>query len=121
MHVFGETSAELTPNGSKHILMVMYGVGCAACAIMVFYRFTYLEESEMFIEKNTKKTEAKIEVDHSKLCVQLYWSRQIAASMTWLANDFAFYGNKLQQSKFISFLYPDATPVIKMQWTVLNR
>jgi hypothetical protein len=121
MQAFGETSSELTPSGSKQVLLVMYGVGCVACAVMVVYRFTYLEESEMFKERSTKKTEAKTEIDHTNLCVQLYWSRQFAASMTWLANDFAFYGNKLQQNKFITFLYPDATPIIKMQWTVLNR
>ena len=36
-----------------------------------------------------------------------YWGlRQCIASGAWIANDFAFYGNKLFQGVFISILYP---------------
>lgn len=40
--------------------------------------------------------------------------------MTWLANDFAFYGNKLFQSTFFKLLYPGAPLFVRMQWTLLN-
>jgi len=40
--------------------------------------------------------------------------------MAWLANDFAFYGNRLFQSQFIRLLYPGATLFVRMQWTLLN-
>ncbi len=35
-----------------------------------------------------------------------FWPRLTATSLAWVANDFAFYGNKLFQSTFISLLYP---------------
>lgn len=54
------------------------------------------------------------------LSAYYYWPRQLVASVAWIANDFAFYGNKLQQGQFISLLYPKATPFVKQQWTVLN-
>jgi hypothetical protein len=49
-----------------------------------------------------------------------FWPRLTATSMAWVANDFAFYGNKLFQSTFIALLYPKATEFERMQWTVLN-
>ena len=45
---------------------------------------------------------------NTRKCLWAYWPRQFAASIAWVANDFAFYGNKLQQSRFISILYPSA-------------
>ena len=38
--------------------------------------------------------------------VYYYGTRQWIASAAWIANDFAFYGNKLQQGLFLSILYP---------------
>ncbi len=35
-----------------------------------------------------------------------FWPRQLVASVAWVCNDFAFYGNKLQQNVFITLLYP---------------
>ena len=49
-----------------------------------------------------------------------FWPRFVATSMCWLANDFAFYGNKLFSSIFISALYPGATEFVKVQWSVVN-
>jgi hypothetical protein len=39
-------------------------------------------------------------------CCLLRRPRLTATSMAWVANDFAFYGNKLFQSTFIALLYP---------------
>ena len=49
-----------------------------------------------------------------------FWPRLVATSLCWVANDFAFYGNKLFSSVFISALYPNATEFVKVQWSVLN-
>ena len=49
-----------------------------------------------------------------------FWPRLVATSLCWVANDFAFYGNKLFSSVFISALYPGATDFVKVQWTVVN-
>jgi hypothetical protein len=40
------------------------------------------------------------------LSAYYYWPRSLISSGAWIANDFAFYGNKLQQNQFISILYP---------------
>jgi hypothetical protein len=59
------------------------------------------------------------------VCCSITWlllrrPRLTATSMAWVANDFAFYGNKLFQSTFIALLYPKATEFERMQRTVLN-
>ena len=64
----------------------------------------------MFEEE--QKIEQKLNVNGSvgvrKQLVSLYyyWPRQWVASMAWVANDFAFYGNKLQQNVFLGVLFP---------------
>jgi hypothetical protein len=34
---------------------------------------------------------------HAMVCNYYYWPRRLVASAAWVVNDFAFYGNKLQQ------------------------
>ena len=52
--------------------------------------------------------------------LKVYWPRLFVASGAWIANDFAFYGNKLFQSTFINLLYPGSTQYVQQKWTVLN-
>ena len=126
MGIFNQTGKKLTVDGSRNVLALMYGVAAVVTALMVIYRFTILEESLLFIEENQiERTDKKIKLDHSTLRRHLvsayyYWPRQLVASMAWICNDFAFYGNKLQQSKFIALLYPGTSYYVQMQWTVLN-
>ena len=40
------------------------------------------------------------------ISIYYYGTRQCIASAAWVANDFAFYGNKLQQGVFLGILYP---------------
>jgi hypothetical protein len=40
------------------------------------------------------------------MCIRFYFWRQWVASWCWVANDFAFYGNRLQQNVFLSVLFP---------------
>jgi hypothetical protein len=52
--------------------------------------------------------------------------RLTATSLAWVANDFAFYGNKLFQSTFIALLYPQArtlapSMLMKMQRFALKH
>ncbi len=44
-----------------------------------------------------------------------YGFRQLVASTAWIANDFAFYGNKLQQGVFLALLFPGATPYVQVR------
>ena len=67
----------------------------------------------MFVEdKHIEKSVLKASVwKKQMLSLYYYWPRSIISSLAWIANDFAFYGNKLQQSKFITFLYPTVSLV----------
>ncbi|KAG1670185.1 hypothetical protein FOA52_014961 [Chlamydomonas sp. UWO 241] len=127
MLVFGQTSGTVTEHGAKNVIALMYGVGAVTCLVMVWYRFSYLEESELFAEeKNIETQTGKDTATHAEglakhwVSLKKYWPRQLVASGAWFANDFAFYGNKLQQAFFIGLLYPKATTYEKQQWTVLN-
>jgi hypothetical protein len=63
-------------------------------------------------------TDLTVNVDHdppSKLytsSLRLFWPRLVATCMGWVANDFAFYGNKLFQSTFIALLYPEVSSTV---------
>lgn len=50
------------------------------------------------------------------ISVYYYGTRQCIASAAWVANDFAFYGNKLQQGLFLGILYP----TVSEDWRHLN-
>jgi hypothetical protein len=49
MSIFGQTGASstLTFNGSRNCLALMYGFGAIAAIVMVWHRFTFLEESKV--------------------------------------------------------------------------
>mmetsp|Transcript_12364 Transcript_12364/g.26712 ORF Transcript_12364/g.26712 Transcript_12364/m.26712 type:complete len:579 (-) Transcript_12364:1179-2915(-) len=129
MIFFGQTGATLDADGSKNVLALTYGFGAVACLVMVVYRAIYLDESKLFeeekaieehiIQKQNKDATYAIWHRH-KMSAYYYWPRQMVASAAWIANDFAFYGNKLQQGLFINLLYPGSTPYKIQQWTVLN-
>ena len=114
----------LTTTGSARVLLIMYGVVDVVLVIATLYRSFILKESELFEEEESIESNA-VEVGNIGFRKQLvsayyYWPRQFVASMAWICNDFAFYGNKLQQSKFINLLYPGLPYYNQMQWTVLN-
>lgn len=117
------TATTLDPAASANILKLTYGFGAVACLVMVTYRLIFLQESEMFAEeKHIENTLSVQAVGFRKHVVSLYyyWPRQLVASGAWIANDFAFYGNKLQQNVFLGILFPTASPYLKQQWNVLN-
>ncbi|GFH15672.1 uncharacterized protein HaLaN_11941, partial [Haematococcus lacustris] len=129
MAIFGQTGTvkEMTFTGAQSVLALTYGFGAVACVVMVLYRFIYLHESKLFeevalIESSIPQqgTQSASVLRRHVVSLRQYWPRQMSASVTWICNDFAFYGNKLQQGLFISLLYPTATPFVKQQWTVLN-
>ena len=151
---YWDNTAQAYTWGAKQALAVMYGVGAILCFIMVFYRFVYLDESKMFDEERRRLEAVALEKGivlgrgcaarcqamaacdtqndpdqqrRNTLAFCLYWPRQFAASWNWFINDFAFYGNKVQQSKFIAVLYtfpgastPFITPLGLACWTALN-
>ncbi|KAL6760417.1 proton/phosphate symporter, splice variant a [Haematococcus lacustris] len=129
MAIFGQTGSvkQMTFTGAQSVLALTYGFGAVACVVMVLYRFIYLHESKLFeevalIESSIPQqgTQSASVLRRHVVSLRQYWPRQMSASVTWICNDFAFYGNKLQQGLFISLLYPTATPFVKQQWTVLN-
>ena len=112
-----------TQYGSMQSLSLMYGVGTVFLAFATYYRVMYLEESELYSEEMAKQKasgKAGFSMKNTLKCLWLYWPRQFAASFTWFCNDFAFYGNKLQQGVFIKLLFPALNPFGQMQWTALN-
>ena len=50
-----------------------------------------------------------------------YSTRQCIASAAWIANDFAFYGNKLQQGLFLNILYPTVRSYTTMAVFLLDH
>eukprot|EP00955_Chlamydomonas_euryale_P090576 364556-Chlamydomonas_euryale.AAC.17 len=129
MAIFGQTGDSLTPEGSKHVIALMYGIGAIVALGMVAYRWLYLKESKLYEEEEEIEQSLATPLNFAapqdrffalyKSFLQ-YLPRQVVASGAWLANDFAFYGNKLQQGFFINLLYPHATVFKKAQWTLLN-
>lgn len=124
MGIFGETGTTISANGAKNVLAAMYGTAAVVTLFMTIYRFTMLEESLLFREETMIELK-DVEIKHSPfrrhlISAYYYWPRQFVASGAWMANDFAFYGNKLQQSKFIALLYPSANPYLQQQWSILN-
>ena len=124
MNIFGQTGHTLDKSGSRAVLALMYAVGASVCLATVCYLFMHLEESEIF-QKHMDESKSRLQGGmapwlFSRPSLLLYWPRQFVASIGWIANDFAFYGNKLQQHRFIELLYPTATPMEKLEWTALN-
>eukprot|EP00877_Chromochloris_zofingiensis_P002903 jgi/Chrzof1/12613/Cz07g01060.t1 len=126
MVMFGQTGNRLTADGSRGVLTVQFAVGCAVTVIMVLWRYTKLKESKVWSAERKDFTVLNREVEHKgalnlyRTSLYYFWPRMIATCIGWVANDFAFYGNKLFQNTFISILYPKATAFEKQQWTVLN-
>ena len=56
------------------------------------------------------------------LLIKHYWHRVGGAALSWFVWDFAFYGNKLFQSTFISKIVPGGKPTLiqTLEWTLLN-
>jgi hypothetical protein len=118
--------------------MIQFAVGAAVSVFLVLWRYFKLQESKVWqkeredfeqlekitpIPNPTATTKAVKKAQRSLVwnAAVYFWPRLIATCFAWVANDFAFYGNKLFQSTFISVLYPGATEYAKMQWTVLNN
>lgn len=49
-----------------------------------------------------------------KTAISRFGPRLFVTSGAWVANDFAFYGNKLFQSSFIAALYPTVSSTIHL-------
>jgi MFS family permease len=122
MAFFNQTGVNLTFTGSRNVLALQYGVGAFFCLVMVCYRFVFLEESQMFAEEKLIVVKVVQTTGFMKhwMCIRFYFWRQWVASWCWVANDFAFYGNRLQQNVFLSVLFPTASYYVKQQWSCLN-
>jgi len=124
MGIFGATGNTISFNEAKQVITLQYGIGALVVVYMVYYRFVYLQESKLFEEENSIRTALTSTTAHGLykhwISFQKYFFRLWVGSSCWVANDFAFYGNKLQQGLFLGILFPTANAYKKQQWNVLN-
>jgi len=98
-----------TTEDLNQIWRLVYGLGLIPVVGLVFGRFRYLEESEVW--KNDKemrkaKVEDQMEIGNGsnseilstgakfKLLLKHYWPRLVGTALGWLVWDFAYYGSK---------------------------
>ncbi|KAI8468145.1 MAG: major facilitator superfamily domain-containing protein [Monoraphidium minutum] len=126
MAILGQTGKTLDALASRNIIMLQFAVACAVSVFMTVWRWTKLKESAVWKAEREDAMDLTTKYEHQqasymyKTALRHFGPRLFVTCMAWVANDFAFYGNKLFQSSFIKALYPDATPFERMQWTVLN-
>lgn len=126
-------TGELTSGQAELTWRLQFGVGALICVCVTAYRWLYLEESEVW-QAEHKAVEEDEAVAHGNepaahghrswrehwTVLRFYWPRLLVTCLGWVANDFAFYGNKLFQSQFIAVISPGASRYVQMQWTLLN-
>ena len=121
-----QTGPKLDANPSKYIISTQFAVAAAVSVFMTLWRFLKLKESAVWKAEREDAVDITEHLEHRrtsyiyKTALARFGPRLFVTSMAWVANDFAFYGNKLFQSTFIAALYPTASPFVRMQWTVLN-
>lgn len=62
----------------------------------------------------------QIAVREQQVLWYYYWHRLAGCALSWFFWDVSFYGNKLFQSTFIKILYPGASILTTLEWTLLN-
>ncbi|GAX73085.1 hypothetical protein CEUSTIGMA_g538.t1 [Chlamydomonas eustigma] len=125
MGIFGATGkAPLPEDASKKIITLQYGIGALVVLFTLSYRFIFLNESKMFEEEKAIRSSLTSTTAHGLykhwISFQKYFFRLWVGAGCWVASDFAFYGNKLQQGIFLGILFPGSTPYKAQQWNVLN-
>ncbi len=95
--------------GLEAVWRVQYAVGIPVIAVLVYYRFIHVKESQVWKNRQDKfdqmtdlELRAKRIKDAKMLFSRKYFPRLIGAAGTWLVWDIAFYGNKLFQGKIIA-------------------
>lgn len=63
---------------------------------------------------------AQIAMREQQVLWYYYWHRLAGCALSWFFWDVSFYGNKLFQSTFIKILYPGASILTTLEWTLLN-
>jgi len=121
----GTASCELTRYGARAIISLQYAVATLVTIASMTWRFTCLQESQMYKEEDKLEHDAFANISFWNRNVKTlkYWGwRQIVTSIGWFINDFAFYGNKLSQTMFIKLIHPQESnvPWLIQRWTVLN-
>lgn len=123
---FEQYGSKLSTYGSRAIIALQYAVGVIPCIMVVLWRFLCLDESELYKEEDIIEHTVladKATVKNKYYKSMKYWGwRQIVASIGWFINDFAFYGQKLDQTLFISLIHPGeaSIPWLIQRYTVLN-
>lgn len=128
MACVGATGMNISTSDASIVVHVQFGVALFLILCLFIYRFTKLEESQVWQAERKgvdHELEEEGEQEHqSKLYTVILkrnWSRLVATCGCWILNDLAFYGNKLFQSTFIAALSGgQATAFKNIQWTLLN-
>ena len=119
----------------------MYAVAVVVSGTMLTYRALFLQEHGAFAaaaaasatppgSPGMHHTEARLPAtapaaataslfSNTLLVVSIYWPRQLAASLGWFANDFAFYGNKVESTIHPS-LPPFIAPLVGLFWWAIG-
>lgn len=92
-----------------------FGLGAIPLLFILYWRIFKLRESTVWSVRATSNRRAEL-----ALLFKHYWHRLLASGGTWFLVDFAFYGNKIFQSTFISILSPGASLFVNLLWTLLN-
>lgn len=83
------------------------------CGLQVWQKeredFDKLAEEVDVVDRKVHKTEKKHKRNIVLNATVWFWPRLLVTCFAWVANDFAFYGNKLFQNTFIALLYPNVS------------
>jgi hypothetical protein len=108
---------------------VSYIVGIFFILVVCVYRFCYLEESKVWLERKAeiKRMNSKVLRTERRnarkvlFCDPLYNMRLIAAAVCWFIWDIVFYGNKLFQATMIKgVIGPNPTLGDIYSYTLIN-
>ncbi|KAK9906884.1 hypothetical protein WJX75_009747 [Coccomyxa subellipsoidea] len=114
---FGQTGTKYNHYALDAVWRISFGVGLVPVTAMLIYRLFFLQESKVWKRQNKP---AKIAMREQQVLWYYYWHRLAGCALSWFFWDVSFYGNKLFQSTFIKILYPGASILTTLEWTLLN-
>ncbi|CAL8462225.1 g1756 [Coccomyxa elongata] len=115
--IFGQTGSKYNHHALDAVWRISFGIGLIPVTFMLIYRLFFLQESKVWKRQNKP---AAVALREQKVLWYHYWHRLAGCALSWFFWDVSFYGNKLFQSTFIKILYPGASILTTLEWTLLN-
>jgi hypothetical protein len=84
---------------------------------LIYYRYFKVDHADTVL--NNARRRAKVtgyDKESFLLCCKYYWGRLLGTSLTWFANDFLFYGNRIFQGDWTAALAANPTDDIGPYW-----